>query len=75
MAEEVKQLVETVHQQQQQQIVSLLDTIKSMPGISNPMAVNVVPAQPDAAAIRADKVQRLALCKRKSNRIKPFRFD
>ena len=61
MAEEVKQLVETVHQQQQQ-IVSLLDTIKAMPGIANPMAVNVVPAQPDAAAIRADKVQRLALC-------------
>ena len=74
MAEEVKQLVETVHQQQQQ-IVSLLDTIKAIPGIANPMAVNVVPAQPDAAAIRADKVQRLALCMRKSNRIKPFRFD
>ena len=68
MAEEVKQLVETVHQQQQQ-IVSLLDTIKSMPGISNPIAVNVVPAQPDAAAVRADKVQRLALCMRKSNRL------
>ena len=74
MAEEVKQLVETVNQQQQQ-IVSLLDTIKSMPGIANPMAVNVLPAQPDAAAVRADKVQRLAVCMRKSNRVKPFRFD
>ena len=46
-----------------------------MPGIANPMAVNVLPAQPDAAAVRADKVQRLAVCMRKSNCVKPFRFD
>ena len=74
MAEEVKQLVQTVNQQQQQ-IVSLLDTIKALPGVANPVAVNVLPAQPDAAAVRADKVQRLAVCMRKSNRVKPFRFD
>ena len=74
MAEELKQMAETVNLQQQQ-IASLIDAIKAMPGIANPMAVNVVAAPPDAAAIRADKVQHLALCMWKSNRIKPFRFD
>ena len=75
MAEEVKQLVQTVNQQQQQ-IASLLDTIKALPGVANPVAVNVLPAPPPTAAdVRADKVQRLAVCMRKSNRVKPFRFD
>ena len=74
MAEELKQMAETVNLQQQQ-IASLIDAIKAMPGIANPMAVNVHTAPPDAVAVRADKVQRLALCMRKSNRIKPFRFD
>ena len=48
MSEEVKTLAETV-KQQQEQIVSLLDVIKAMPGVSAPVAVNVVPAQPDPA--------------------------
>ena len=74
MSEEVKSLVATV-QQQQEQIVSLLNTIKAMPWVSNPVAVNVVPAQPAAAEIRAEKIQRLAVCMRKSNRVKPFKFD
>ncbi len=68
MAEEVKQLVQTV--------ASLVDTIKALPGVANPVAVNVLPAPPPTAAdVRADKVQRLAVCMRKSNRVKPFRFD
>ena len=69
MSEEVKTLVETV-KQQQEQIVGLLNTIKAMPGVSNPVAVNVVPAQPAAAEVRAEKIQRLPVCMHKSNRIK-----
>ena len=38
MAEEVKQLVQTV--------ASLVDAIKALPGVANPVAVNVLPAPP-----------------------------
>ena len=74
MAEDLKQMVETV-KLQQEQIASLIESIKAMPGVANPVAVNVHPAPPDVAVVRADKVQRLALCMRKSNRIKLFKFD
>ena len=68
MAEEVNKLVKTV--------ASLVETIKAMPGVQGPIAVDMRPAPPPTAAeIRADKVQRLAVSMRKSNRVKPFKFD
>ena len=60
-AEEVKQLMETVVQQQNQmllqqnQITSLIDAIKLMAGVSAPVAVTVQPAQLQAEVIRAEK--------------------
>ena len=59
--------------QQQNQITSLIEAIKIMPGVSEPVAVTVQPAQVQADVVRAEKVQRLAMCLRKSNRIKDFR--
>ena len=59
--------------QQQDQITSLIDVIKNMPGVSAPVAVTVQPAQVEADVVRAEKVQKLAMCMRKSNRIKVFR--
>ena len=70
--EEIKELVETVVQQQNQ-ITSLIDVITNMPGVSAPVAVTVQPAQVAADVVRAEKVQKLAMCMRKSNRIKVFR--
>ena len=59
--------------QQQVQIASLLQVIQTMPGIQNPIAVTVQPAELNVAAVRADKVQRLAIGLRKSNRVKDFK--
>ena len=73
-SEDVKVLAETV-KQQQQQLISLMDTIKSMPGVSRPVEVRVAPPPPDAAEAKAEKVRNLAICMRKSSRIKPFKFD
>ena len=56
-------------EQQQTQITSLLQAIQGMPGINNPINVTVQPAAQDLAAVRADKVQRLAIGLRKSNRV------
>ena len=44
-----------------------------MPGVAAPVAVTVQPAQVEANVVRAEKVQRLAMSMRKSNRIKVFR--
>ena len=69
MAEEyMKQLVETVALQQGQ-ISNLIETIKLMPGVQNPVAVTVEPAVVAPDVVRAEKVQRLSLNMRKSNRI------
>ena len=59
--------------QQQNQITSLVEAIKAMPGVAAPVAVTVQAQQPNVDAVRAEKVQRLALCMRKSNRIKVFK--
>ena len=77
--EGIEKLMATVAQQQasmkqqQDQIFGLVDTIKAMPGVSNPVSVtvNAPPVDPDVA--RAEKVQKLAMCLRKSNRIKVFK--
>ena len=61
--------------QQQNQITSLIEAIMVMPGVNAPVAVTVQPAQIAAEVVRADKVQRLAMCMRKSNRIKVFRHS
>ena len=70
--EEIKELV-AAFVQQQSQITSLIDAIKIMPGVSAPVAVTVQPARVEADVVRAEKVQKLAMCMRKSNRIKVFR--
>ena len=59
--------------QQQTQITSLLTAIQGMPGINDPIRVTVQPAAQADAAVRADKVQRLAIGLRKSNRVKDFK--
>ena len=49
MAEEVNKLVQTV--------ATLVETIKAMPGVQGPIAVDMRPAPPPTAdEIRADKV-------------------
>ena len=59
--------------QKDEQIVSLIDSIKNMPGGQNQVAVTVQPAVIDPVVVRAEKVQRLAMNMRKSNRIKIFK--
>ena len=53
--------------QQQNQITGLIEAIKQMPGVQQPVAVTVNPAVVAADVIRAEKVQKLALNMRKSN--------
>ena len=72
MSEDMKQMAETA-KLQQQQIAALIEAINIMPGVQNPVAVTVQPAVVDPALIRAEKVQRLAMSMRKSNRIKVFK--
>ena len=79
--EYMKQLMDTVVQQrdhmavQQGQITDLVNALKAKPGVANPVAVNVQPAPIPANVIRAEKVQKLSLNLRKSNRIKLFKAD
>ena len=80
MSEEyMKQLAETVKIQQSQmaeqqaQITNLLTAMQQMPGMREPVKVDVRPAVVSAADIRAEKVQKLALNMRKSNRFKVFK--
>ena len=74
MSEEVKTLAATVVEQQKQ-IADLLNVIKVMPGVQNPVEVTVAPPQPNVDEVKADKVQKLAVCMHKSHRVKPFKFD
>ena len=60
MAEQQNTLVEQ-NKAQQDQIAGLVDAIKQMPGIAAPIQVAVAAAAADPVAIRADKVQRIAL--------------
>ena len=73
---EIKDLVAKMAErteQQQAQITSLITAIRGMPGIEQPVNVTVQPAAPAVAVVRAEKVQRLAMGLRKSNRIKDFK--
>ena len=75
----MKKLIETIEHdkeraaQKDEQIKSLIESIRLMPGVQNPVAVNVQPAVIDPVVVRAEKVQRLAMNMRKSNRIKIFK--
>ena len=68
----MKQLADTV-KQQQEQITNLVQILQQMPGVQEPVRVNVQPAVIAAEVIRTEKVQKLALNMRKSNRFKPFK--
>ena len=70
----MKQMAETV-KLQQNQITSLVTAIQQMPGVQEPVTVTVNPAVVAAEVIRAEKVQKLALNMRKSNRFKIFRVN
>ena len=61
------------NEQQQNQIAGLIETIKHMPGIQNPVSVQVQAAEINPAVVRAEKVQRLSTNVRKSNRLKLFK--
>ena len=80
MSEEyMKQLAETFKIQQSQmaeqqaQITNLLTAMQQMPGMQEPVKVEVRPPVANAADVRAEKVQKLALSMRKSNRFKVFK--
>ena len=73
MSEEcMKELAETV-KLQQQQISNLLTAMQNMPGMQQPVKVEVNAPVANAADVRAEKVQKLALSMRKSNRFKVFK--
>ena len=56
----------------QAQIAALLGAIQQKPQVGGPINVAVNQPAPDADVIRADKLQRIALGLRKSNRVKVF---
>ena len=58
---------------QQNQITSLIQALQQMPGVQRAVEVTVNPAAVAAETIRAEKVQKLALNMRKSNRFKTFK--
>ena len=75
-ADKIEELLATMAQksnEQQAQITSLIDVIKLMPRLAQPVAVTVNQAAVDPAVVRAEKVQRLSMNMRKSNRIKIFK--
>ena len=65
--EGIEKLMATVAQQQasmkqqQDQIFGLVDTIKAMPGVSNPVSVTVNAPAVDAEVLRAQKVHNYPL--------------
>jgi len=72
MVEQNKALAEQ-NKLQQDHIVGLIDSIKAMPGIQRPIAVQVQPPQVNAAAARIEKICRLSVGMRKSTRLKVFK--
>ena len=79
MDETVKALLEQMKQQQERAaakdviIEGLLESIKNTQAAQQQVAVTVQPAVVDPDVVRAEKVQRLAMSMRKSNRIKVFK--
>ena len=79
LKELVTKMVQSSDQQQaqivlqQQQITGLIEALQNMPGVAQPVAVQVNQAQLAPEIVRAEKVQRLAMNIRKTNRLKEFR--
>ena len=79
LKELVTKMVQSSDQQQaqivlqQQQITGLIEALQNMPGVAQPVAVNVNPAQIAPEVVRAEKIQRLAMNIRKTNRLKEFK--
>ena len=71
--EEILAKMAEKNEQQQMQIAGLIETIKNMPGVAAPVAVQVQPAAVDPLVARAEKIQRLSMNVRKSNRLKVFK--
>ena len=78
LKELVTKMVQSSDQQQaqivlqQQQITGLIEALQNMPGVAQPVAVQVNQAQLAPEIVRAEKVQRLAMNIRKTNRLKEF---
>ena len=71
MADELKQQSVAANAQlvaSQAQVADLIGAIRAMPQVQGPINVAVAVPEPDANVIRADKIQRIALGLRKSNR-------
>ncbi len=49
------------NKEQKKQINNLLDVMSKVPGVGAPVQVRVEQAQPNAALVRSDKIQRMAL--------------
>ena len=61
--------------QQQQQITGLLEAMRQMPGMNAPVKVQVQQQAAAPADIRAERLQRLAVAMRKSNRVREFKHN
>ena len=59
----------------QAQIAGLIAAIQQLPQVGGPINVAVNHPAPDADVIRADKLQRIALGLRKSNRVQVFNHN
>ena len=76
MDEHIEKLVHIVVQQgneSRQQLNELLQVFKNIPHIGGEIRAIVQPQQQDAQAVRAEKLQRLTLALRKSNKIRDFK--
>ena len=76
MDERIEKLVHDAVEQgveSRQQLNELLKAFKNIPQIGGEIQAIVQPLQPDANVVRAEKVQRLTLALRKSNKIKDFK--
>ena len=77
----IKQLLDTVVQQrdqmtqQQNQISDLVNALQAIPGVRNPLQVQVQAPNIDANVQRADNVQKISLNLRKSTRVKIYKGD
>ena len=59
----------------QWQIADLIAAMQQLPQVGGPINVAVNHPAPDNAVVRADKLQRVALGLRKSNRVKEFKHN
>ena len=72
--EYVKQIVDAVAASQNQ-VKNLVDTLMAMPGVRQPVQVQVQAPNQDANAIRAENIQKISLNLRKGSRVKVYKAD